>query len=141
MSFDPEHGTLRLSDGLYLHRQLRRGDLMQDDREWEEWLQYRNEPVSYRWLGLDAYHGEDLVLIVSFWPDDGILREWHLGPMHLGDGAQARHDGPHTRALRDWFLKRYGATLPCQRMWGRIDAVYDPHNLCTTIFCKYGVLA
>lgn len=137
MSFDPEHGALRLSDGLHLHRQLRRVDLAQDGCAWEEWLHYRDEPVSYRWLGQDAAHGEALVLITFFWPDDGLLREWQLGPLHLGDGAQARPDGPHTRALRDWFLKRHGAALPCKRAWGNIDAAHDPHNLCTTILCSY----
>lgn len=137
MPFDPDHGTLRLTDGLHLHHQLRRSEIIQDEREWEEWLHYRDEPVAWRWLGQDVDHGEELVLILWFWPDDGILREWQLAPMHLGDGAQARHDGPHTRALRNWFLKRHGAALPCKRAWGNIDAVYDPHNLCTTILCRF----
>jgi len=111
MSFDTEHGDLRLTDGLHLHRRLRRGDLAQDGRAWEEWLHYRDEPVSYRWLGQDADHGEALVLITFFWPDDGLLREWQLGPLHLGDGARARPDDPHTRALRDWVARGSGARM------------------------------
>lgn len=58
------------------------------------------KPVGYRWPGRPVQHREGLVVILLFWPDDGPLREWQLAPPRLADGAQARRNGPRTRALR-----------------------------------------
>lgn len=137
MSFDVECGSLRLADGLHLHRALRRDDLVHDGRYWEPWLHYRDQAVGYRWRWQPTRRREALVAIVVFWPDGGALREWHLAPAQLSDGAQARPDGPRTRALRDWFLSRHGAALPCKRAWGEIDATHDPRNLSSAILCSY----
>lgn len=137
MAFDIDQGALRLADGLHLHRALRRADLTRDGRGWEEWMHYRGEPIRYRWLQRDAPHGEALIVILLFWPDDGPLREWDLAPRHLTDGAQARPEGPRTRAMRAWFLQRHGVALPCRREWGGIDAAHDPRNLGTSILCSY----
>ena len=138
MAFDVEHGVLRLADGLHLHRALRRADLARDARGWEEWMHYRGETIRYRWLERRTQRREALVVILLFAPDDGPLCGWDLAPLHLLDGAQARPDGPRTRALREWFLQRHGAALPCRREWGEIDAAHDPRNLSSSIVCSYG---
>lgn len=133
-----ENGTFEVRPGLVLTPGMHHEQLLSQPAEWEPWLFYEGATVAWRLLFAadGAKKPEKTVLIVSFDGADGPMVMWQIAPLNIMDGAQSRPEGKHTRALREWFARRHGATLPLSGDWGLADAAHDPHNQQTEIVCN-----
>lgn len=133
-----DNGTFEIRPGLVLTPGMRAGQLLGQAGNWEPWLVHDGLPVAWR-LAFEASGGkkpEKTVLIVTFHGADGSMIKWQIAPWNIMDGAQSKPEGPHTRALREWFLRRHGAALPLSGDWGFADAAHDPHNQVTLVVCN-----
>ncbi|TDR42423.1 hypothetical protein DFR29_1086 [Tahibacter aquaticus] len=133
-----DDGTFQVQADLVLRPGMRHAELLAQPGEWEQWLFFDGAPVAWRRV-FDADGGkkpEKTVLIVTFDGADGPMAKWQIAPWNLMDGAQSRPEGPHTKALREWFERRHGCALPLSRDWGHVDAAHDPHNQVTLVVCN-----
>lgn len=133
-----DNGTFEIQPGLVLMPGMTSAQLLDQPADWEPWLFHEGKTVAWR-LMFSASGGkkpEKTLLVVMFDGAEGPMVRWDIAPLNLMRGAQSRREGPHTRALRDWFASRHGVALPLSREWGLVDAAHDPHNQETSIICN-----
>lgn len=138
MNLNTENGTLKISNSITLFNKMRRNDLISKNKNWNEWIKHEEEIMAYKiTLKENGIDRNNIIIICYFEKDDGLIKFWDLGPENCMNGFQSKPEGKYTKKMRRWFLNKFKISLPQKHSWGEIDAFYDPHNLTTSIICRY----